>query len=265
MMEISTMEPLMLMRTPPLYNLAMADFELVHGAWHSAAHWNYLIAELNKLGHDAQAVDLPIDTHTMPEDWAQTVAEHIGDRHDVQLVGHSMAGLILTRVAEIVPVKHTIYIAGILQRPGYSLAEDMTPGGPSADLLAGEFGAGVEFSDDGFLTWIDPIITKAAFYQDCSPEVADEAFAQLRPQIDYIMDVAPQAKLTRVPVHYVTCKYDQIINPSWSGRVPKQLLGVKPVSFPAGHSPFLSKPKQFASLLSLLAHNPELHTMHIQN
>ena len=39
----------------------MANFGLIHGAWHGAWCWTRVIAELQALGHEARAVDLPID------------------------------------------------------------------------------------------------------------------------------------------------------------------------------------------------------------
>lgn len=39
----------------------MAVFGLLHGAFEGAWVWEFLTPELHQLGHDAIAVDLPID------------------------------------------------------------------------------------------------------------------------------------------------------------------------------------------------------------
>ena len=39
----------------------MTTFALVHGAWHGAWCWEPVMAELERRGHRAVAVDLPCD------------------------------------------------------------------------------------------------------------------------------------------------------------------------------------------------------------
>jgi pimeloyl-ACP methyl ester carboxylesterase len=37
----------------------MSNFLLVHGAWHSATHWNKVEEHLTAMGHRVHAIDLP--------------------------------------------------------------------------------------------------------------------------------------------------------------------------------------------------------------
>src|SRR5205807_1207149 len=68
-------------------------FGLIHGAWHGAWCWEPLVAELERRGHRAMAVDLPCDDPAATTmDNAKLVADALGDADDVVVVGHSLGG-----------------------------------------------------------------------------------------------------------------------------------------------------------------------------
>ena len=69
----------------------MAQFLLVHGAWHGAWCFRGLVDQLARLGHEAVAVDLPCDTvGLVQQDYAAVVQ---AKRHGATLIeidsGHS--------------------------------------------------------------------------------------------------------------------------------------------------------------------------------
>lgn len=107
-------------------------FLLVHGAWHSAHHWNRVANLLAEAGHSVEAVDLPgnglkatyplsylsgdqaaFTTETSPQasvtlqDYVDVVVSAIrklsAAGRKIILVGHSAGGLTITRAAEQVP------------------------------------------------------------------------------------------------------------------------------------------------------------------
>ncbi len=49
---------------------------------------------------------------------------------------------------------------------------------------------------------------------------------------------------------YIVCAEDRVINPVWSRRAARELLGVDAIALPGGHSPFLSRPEQLAEVLT---------------
>jgi pimeloyl-ACP methyl ester carboxylesterase len=111
---------------------------LVHGAWHSAAHWNRVAERLTALGHRVHAIDLPgsgldagypesflrndfdaLATEPSPlgqvrlADYTAAVVdalEQLGG--GVTLVGHSFGGLAITQAAEARPelVERLVYL-----------------------------------------------------------------------------------------------------------------------------------------------------------
>jgi pimeloyl-ACP methyl ester carboxylesterase len=110
----------------------MANFVLVHGAWHGAWCWRDVVAQLAAQGHRAHAVTLTgvgerahlmsplITLETHIADVANTIeAEELDD---VVLAVHSYAGMLGTAVADRMPqrLKHLVYVDAVVPRPGES-------------------------------------------------------------------------------------------------------------------------------------------------
>jgi pimeloyl-ACP methyl ester carboxylesterase len=110
----------------------MADFVLVHGAWHGAWCWRRVVDALQAQGHRAFAVTLTgvgdrahlmsplITLETHIADVANTIeAEEL---QQVVLAVHSYAGMIGTALADRMPqrLKHLVYVDAVVPRPGES-------------------------------------------------------------------------------------------------------------------------------------------------
>jgi pimeloyl-ACP methyl ester carboxylesterase len=110
----------------------MADFVLVHGAWHGAWCWRRIVDALQAQGHRAFAVTLTgvgdrahlmsplITLETHIADVANTIeAEEL---QQVVLAVHSYAGMIGTALADRMPqrLKHLVYVDAVVPRPGES-------------------------------------------------------------------------------------------------------------------------------------------------
>ena len=110
----------------------MANFFLVHGAWHGGWCWQRVSALLQKDGHCVHAVTLTglgerahllspaitLDTHI--DDVINLIkAEELGE---VVLAVHSYAGMIGTAVADRLGqrLKHLVYVDAVLPKPGES-------------------------------------------------------------------------------------------------------------------------------------------------
>lgn len=89
------------------------------------------------------------------------------------------------------------------------------------------------------------------FFADCPADVAAWAASQLRGQFWTIgQEVSPMKAWPSVPTSYVLGKNDPVINPDWSRRISRCVLGVEPIELDAGHSPFLSTPAALARALA---------------
>ena len=88
------------------------NFVLVHGMSHGAWAWETLRGRLERDGHRVLAVDLPGHGRRAHERARATVAGYakaVADAmmlegvHDAVVVGHSMGGIVVPKVAEVVP------------------------------------------------------------------------------------------------------------------------------------------------------------------
>jgi len=134
----------------------MANFILVHGAWHGAWCWRRVSDALVRAGHRAHAVTLTglgERAHLLSS--TITLETHISDvinaieaeeMNDVVLGVHSYAGMLGTAVADRLPrrLKHLVYIDAVVPRPGESWSSTHASTTREARLAAAQ--ASAEFS-----------------------------------------------------------------------------------------------------------------------
>lgn len=116
----------------------MADFLLVHGAWHGAWCWRAVTAALVRAGHRAHAVTLTglgerahllredIDLQTHVDDVVHAIEAE--EMQHLVLVGHSYAGMLVTAVADRMPqrLSHLVYLDAVVPKPGESWSSTHT-------------------------------------------------------------------------------------------------------------------------------------------
>jgi pimeloyl-ACP methyl ester carboxylesterase len=223
----------------------MATFGLVHGAWHGAWCWELLVPELERRGHSAIAMDLPIEDRTASfSDYAEAVGAALRDTSDVVLVGHSMAGITIPLVALSRPVRLLVFLCALFP----DRAGDSAEGGPQTNPDRA-FDALVRH-EDGSHAWPSADAAARTLYQDCRPELVASAFARLRRQQTALWDSwGPLERWPDVPSASIHCQDDRAINPAWSSWVARNRLGVESVQLPGGHSPMLARPAALADAL----------------
>ncbi len=110
----------------------MANFVLVHGAWHGGWCWQRVTSALQTQGHRVHALTLTglgerahllspaitLDTHI--DDVISAI--EVEELHDVILAVHSYAGMIGTAVADRIGkhLKHLVYVDAVVPKPGES-------------------------------------------------------------------------------------------------------------------------------------------------
>lgn len=227
----------------------MSELLLIHGTCHGAWCFDHLIPQLAARSVPARAIDLPgrDGSPTTLDDYAQAILA--AARSGTILVGHSAGGYAITAAAEADPTrfKGLIYLCAYLPAPGQSLA-DMRRAGPSQPLMPA-----IRLAEDKQSFTIDPALAPAAFYQDCPPDLARWATAQLCPQpvTPQQTPLWPKAAQT-LPRHYITCEADQTIPPAYQHQMASRLPEDCRHSLPSGHSPFLALPDKLADLLARL-------------
>src|SRR5579863_452574 len=108
----------------------MSRFVLIHGAWLGSWCWDDVARRLESLGHDVETPELPghggdptpVSVITL-QSYVDAVADEM--EQDAVLVGHSMAGIVISTLAEQKPesISSLIYLAAYLLRPGESIVK----------------------------------------------------------------------------------------------------------------------------------------------
>ena len=231
----------------------MTTFVLVHGAWHGAWCWELLASELEQWGRQSVAVDLPTeDPRAGATRYAELVAREC-DRAEgeVVLVGHSLAGVVLPRVARLRPLERLVFVCGAVPLPGHSFAEQF-----SLEPIKAEPDMHATVSDEnGISRWPDREVAIQALYHDAPRELAEWAASRLRGQ----SQAAPRERFPddglppAAECAYVLCREDRMFAPEWMRSAARERLAVEPIELDGGHSPMLSRPGQLADALLSLA------------
>ena len=238
----------------------MANFVLVHGAWHGGWCWQRVSTLLQQQGHRVHAVTLTglgerahllspaitLDTHI--DDVVSAI--EVEELHDVVLAVHSYAGMIGTAVADRIGkhLKHLVYVDAVIPKPGESWSSTQSAATQQQRLSAAQ--ASTRFS-----------------FPPPDPEVfgltaADHAWVKRRQtphpgntyQAPLSFDMQRVAAIART---FVNCTQPALatIEPSrlrakdpkfWDGA---WLPNSKIVEIKTGHDPMISEPAALAKIL----------------
>jgi pimeloyl-ACP methyl ester carboxylesterase len=227
------------------------EIVLVHGSYHGAWCWELLRPELERRGHRVITMDLPISDPALgAADYARAVEKTLDPGSEPILVGHSMGGLIIPLFAAHRPVRSLVFLAAFLPSPGKSANDQRATepiDGPVAPTTA-------EWTDLGDNVWmVGPNTATELFFHDAPPALASWATRRLRPQSYRALgEITPLTIWPDVERHSIVCRDDRAINPDWVRSAARERLGVEPVEIDGGHSPFLTRPAELASLLEAL-------------
>jgi pimeloyl-ACP methyl ester carboxylesterase len=228
------------------------DIALVHGSYHGAWCWDFLAPELERLGHRAIAINLPISDPSLgAADYAKTVEAALDPASEPILVGHSMAGLIIPLVAASRPIRRLVFLAAFIASPGRSAADQR-----ATEAIDGRIAPRTaEWTDLGDDVWmVGPNTATELFFHDAPAAVARWATKRLRPQAYRVMsEITPLAAWPDVESRSIVCRDDRAINPEWVRAAARERLGTEAIELGGAHSPFLTRPAELAQVLDALA------------
>jgi pimeloyl-ACP methyl ester carboxylesterase len=236
--------------------MAVATYILIHGAYHGGWCWRKVTPLLAAAGHAVIAPDLPghgageAGRAVTLDDYVDAVCGHLrGCATPAVLVGHSMAGVVISAAAEREPerIRYLVYVTAYLPGNDQSLT-DLSRADPESRVrVAKTTGAGA----GAFVAVRDEVLVEA-FYGD-SP-AADVAFARARLVPQAVAPMTQPVRLGakrfgRVPRLYIGCRRDRAITPA----LQQRMLAVTPcqrtVELDCDHSPFFSAPEALAAAL----------------
>jgi len=234
-------------------------FVLVHGMSHGAWTWAWLRARLVKDGHRVLAVDLPGHGRRAHERarasigaYARAVADAmmLAGAHEAVVVGHSMAGAVVPKVAELVPARigHLVFLAAVVPRHGERLSDNFPPA--IAQLMRGlaRAGGGVAHypASLGASRWMNDLPAGDARVVEALGLLTPQP---LRPWIEPI-DLRRFDAL-QVPRSYIRCRGDVALPPARAAEYAAR-LGVAPIDMDGAHDAMMSQPDALATVLEQL-------------
>ena len=236
---------------------APLTYVLVHGAWTSSAGLEGVKALLEKAGEKVVLVSLPghgddqtpPNTLTMDAYRDKTIEAINSLQGKVILVGHSMAGIVISAVAEKIPnrIDKLIYLAAFLPANGQSLLDLATTDKDSY------LGKALMPSEDKLTIGIKQDVIVSAFCQDAPDGVKKFVVSTFR--AEPAIPLTNKVTLTRenfghVPKYYIHTLQDHAVSPDLQKRMVVAAPNVKKeYSLDSSHTPFLSMPDQLVDLL----------------
>ena len=221
----------------------MATYVLIHGAGSDAWYWHLVAPELQDLGHDVIAVDLPStdDTAGLSE-YTDQVIEAIGNRRELVLVAQSMAGFTAPLVCDRLPVDLLVLVAAMVPLPGESPGDWWTNTGH--EQARRELAEREGRDPDEF----DPVVY---FLHDLPPDVKAEAMTRGgREQSGTPFEKPwPLAAWPEVPTRFLLCRDDRFFPAEFQRRVVQERLGIVPDEMDGGHLPALAHPHELVERL----------------
>ncbi|MBI2803015.1 MAG: alpha/beta hydrolase [Gammaproteobacteria bacterium] len=233
----------------------MTTFVLVHGAWHDGAAWQATCAHLQAAGHRTYAPTLAghglgVDKRVTHADCTRSLADFIveHDLRDFVLVGHSFAGTIIAKLAEIMPerIRRLVFWNAFVLQHGESLMDNVPPHYREMfeHLVTAERTVMLPFT-----VWRD------AFMNDASLELAQTTYATLSPEPyqPFIDQLDLQRFFTQeIPRSYLNCTEDTALPPGewgWHPRMSNRLGVYRLVQMAGGHEVLFTNPAGLAAKL----------------
>ncbi|MGE4348263.1 MAG: alpha/beta fold hydrolase [Candidatus Berkiella sp.] len=231
---------------------------LVHGAWHTASCWKQILKGLQTLG-TVHAINMPgrifensstykrltlNDYVTTLENYLKSIGE------PCIVIGHSLAGLTISQVAENQPhlIKQLIYIAAFIPQSDECLFDmAATIGNPGISTEAISYPAlnkiEIKRSDRA----------KSLIYNSCPPILAEKELQSMVPEplkafSTKVRSLSPQ-RFGSVSKTYIKCLEDRIILPYDQERMIQRANISHVYELKTDHCPFFGQPEALVDVL----------------
>jgi pimeloyl-ACP methyl ester carboxylesterase len=231
----------------------MKTYIFLHGALRGAWLWDKLIPLLQKGGAKGIALDLPGHGKRAEERKGVNMSVYIrdvlsyiekNDLRDLILVGHSMSGIVITKVADEMPerIRHLVYLAAVVPRDGDALIDLLTQ--ERQEALRKLEGKANEIY--GPLASLRPL-----YFTDLKGEIRDHYVKKLTPQpLAVFFEKIHLKQFTdlKIPRTYILGLQDKSL-PHELTRGFAERLGVEPIEIDAGHDMMVSRAEEVAEAL----------------
>jgi pimeloyl-ACP methyl ester carboxylesterase len=235
-------------------------FVLVHGAWQAPWVWKKVKEELKKAGNNVIVVELP--GHGTDQTATSAINLNLyrdkvisaieGTTGRVILVGHSMAGMVISAVAESIPdrIKKLVYIGAYVPADGQSL---MDLGSKDAKSL---LGPNLRPSEDKLTLDVNKDQLINIFCQDGNDYTKSALMSNYRaePAIPFGDKVNLSVKnFGKADKYYIYTLQDHAIGIELQQEMANAASITKTFQLNCSHCPFLSMPEKVSSILLEIA------------
>ena len=246
----------------------MKTFILIHGAWLNAGIWDRVAPLLNEGGHKVLTPDLPgngrntmLASEVKLKTYVDAIRALVSAHDDVVLVGHSMAGIIVSSVAEAMPknLLHLVYLAAFMLPDGASIvsfqeAQRLLRTDQQQSSAAGR--GFLSFSQDKSYSTLNPELVPEKLCNTCSESDAQRIVRHLAPQPtgprhDPIH--VTESEWGSVPRTYIKTLQDKAVSTELQSAMIAQFPGTPVFELDSDHSPFYSDCKELVRMLLSLA------------
>jgi len=231
-------------------------YVLVHGAWSDESAWGFV---RNQLAVHANVVVVNLPAHGADNtygagiglsDYVKAVTKAVNQQKGkVILVGHSMAGAIISQVAENIPAKidKLVYVSAYVPKNGESVIDLSKKDNTS------KVGAALEFNKDYSLATIKKEVVHDNICADCPDYMKDILVKYRRAEpVKALNDkVVLTTKFAAIPKYYIATIKDEVLPHALQQQMLKDNGTFKKVyELPTSHLPFVAMSQEFVAILS---------------
>ncbi len=234
-------------------------YVLVHGAWADESAWGFI---RNQLAIKANVIVANLPAHGIDLTSASQITfnDYVADIESiikaqpgkVRLVGHSMAGLVISQVAENIPdkIEKLIYVAAYLPQNGEDLLS------LSKQDKESMVGGALEFSADYSAATIKKEMIAPAVCADC-PHYMKEVLVKYH-KAEPAKPLGEKVTLTKgnfgsLPKYYIHTTLDKAVGYDLQKQMVKNNGTVqKTFEMNTSHLPFVVKPQEFLSIINAI-------------
>lgn len=232
-------------------------YVLVHGAWLGEYCWAEVVSQLKTKGSNVITLDLPAHGNDQSpiesvslDSYCKAVIEAIADLQNVILVGHSMAGVIISVVAEAIPhkISSLVYLAAYLPQDGESLYQ------LSLEDKKSKVGNYWRQEDPERYTpvWIASEGIVEVFGADC-PEKYQKLLIEYH-RAEPVPPLATPVELSEanygsIPRYYIETLNDNTVSHQLQTLMLRRTSVNRQFQLPSSHTPFFSMPEQLVDCL----------------
>ncbi|TDW51899.1 pimeloyl-ACP methyl ester carboxylesterase [Flavobacterium sp. 270] len=234
-------------------NNSNKTFVLVHAAWHGAWSFDKTKKKLEESGAKVISFDLPGHGKDKTEIKDVSLAAYVKKVKDeilkldepVVLVGHSLAGFVVSQVAEEIPhkIEKLVFVSAMIPYEGKTVF-DIVSADTESQLLQN-----LIFAEDKSWATVNEETLKNVIYNGASAQQIMEAAPNLVHQATQPFFEAVETSANafgKIDKTYIVCENDRILSPAAQRNLMEQIGISKSLSLTTGHVPNVENPEALA-------------------